>query len=68
MDETQKVNIIKRDTTSCKKLQNYCSTSCESSVYTIGVCQEGTHGAGSAISVECCCCTEGFEHRYFIGG
>jgi hypothetical protein len=67
-DETQTVHIIKKDTSSCKKLQSYCSISCEDSTYTHGVCREGTHGATSAISVQCCCCTEGFEHRYFIGG
>ena len=66
---TPAVDIVKKDTTSCKKLQYYCDRTCEESPYPgTGVCQEGKNGATSAISVECCCCTEGSEHRYFIGG
>ena len=62
-------NIIKKDTRSCKKYHEYyCTRTCEESVYTIGVCREGKNGPESPISVECCCCTEGFENRYFIGG
>jgi hypothetical protein len=66
---TLAVNIANKDTLSCKKLQSVCSRSCADSPYTgFGLCQEGTHGATSPVSVQCCCCTDGWEHRYFIGG
>jgi hypothetical protein len=53
--------------TSCSRARSYCKTSCEDSTYTIGLCQEA-NGEVSAISVECCCCTDGFQRRSFIGG
>ena len=60
---------IKKDTTKCGNLKNFvCHTTCEDSVYTIGLCRDDRNGATSAISVQCCCCTEGANHRSFIGG
>ena len=67
--DAPQINIIKKDTTSCRKLQYYCNHTCEESPYTgVGLCREGKDGPTSAISVVCCCCTEGSEHRYYIGG
>lgn len=60
---------LKKDSTKCGWLKNrYCATSCEDSVYVIGLCVDDRDGTTSAISVECCCCTEGANHRSFIGG
>lgn len=60
-----------QDTTRCKDLQYYCTRTCAESPYTgFGLCQEG-NGRGSRtspISVQCCCCTEGWQHRSYIGG
>ena len=62
-------DLIKKDTTKCGHLKNsVCSTSCEASVYTNGLCRDDRDGSTSAVSVECCCCTEGANHRSFIGG
>lgn len=60
---------IKKDTIKCGRLRNQvCGTSCEGSVYTSGLCRDDRDGSTSAISVQCCCCTEGANHRSFIGG
>ena len=61
---------IKKDTKRCTKLHDGCTpTSCEDSTYNgFGVCREGRDGPGSAITIQCCCCTDGFENRYWIGG
>ncbi|MBZ5638524.1 MAG: hypothetical protein LAO51_07155 [Acidobacteriia bacterium] len=70
LSDSDRVGVI-RDTTKCRKLQYYCVRTCEESPYTgIGLCQEGNgnSGHGSPISVECCCCTPGWEHRSYIGG
>lgn len=62
-------DLIKKDTTKCGNLKNHvCTTSCEDSVYTVGLCRDDRDGSTSAISVQCCCCTEGANHRSFIGG
>jgi hypothetical protein len=58
----------KKDTTKCWNLKNYaCATTCEDSVYIVGVCIDDREGSGSAISVECCC-TEGANHRSYYRG
>jgi hypothetical protein len=58
------------DTTRCSKWlkKNTCTITCEDSVYTIGFCRDDTTGTESPISFPCCCCTEGAEHRSFVGG
>jgi len=62
-------DLIKKDTSKCGHLKNnYCTTTCEDSVYTIGLCRDDRDGSTSAVSVQCCCCTEGANHRSFIGG
>jgi hypothetical protein len=62
-------DLIKKDTTKCGNLKNdLCTITCESSVYTVGLCRDDRDGSTSAISVQCCCCTEGANHRSFIGG
>ncbi len=62
-------DIEKKDTTKCGYLKSrVCYTSCEDSVYTHGLCRDDRDGSTSAISVQCCCCTEGANHRSFIGG
>ena len=62
--------IIKKDTTQCSKWlnKNVCTTTCEASVYTHGVCRDDRDGSESGITFECCCCTDGAENRSFIGG
>jgi predicted nucleic acid binding AN1-type Zn finger protein len=59
-----------KDTTRCSSWlkKNVCTTTCENSVYTHGVCRDDSTGAESAITFECCCCTAGAENRSFIGG
>jgi hypothetical protein len=60
---------IKKDTRRCKKEQDVCYVSCEDSTYNgFGVCREGKNGPETPMSIQCCCCTEGFENRYWIGG
>jgi hypothetical protein len=63
---------IKRDTKRCRTraAQSYCTspTACQDSVYTIGVCRDDDTGAESAVTIQCCCCTDGSDHRSFIGG
>lgn len=62
-------DLGKKDTFKCGQLKSsVCGTSCENSVYTNGLCRDDRTGATSAISVQCCCCTEGANHRSFIGG
>lgn len=62
-------DLIKKDTTKCGNLkQDACRTTCEDSVYTQGLCVDDKTGETWAISVQCCCCTEGANHRSFIGG
>ena len=62
-------DLIKKDTMKCGYLKNrVCTTTCEDSVYTIGLCRDDRDGSTSLLSVECCCCTEGANHRSFIGG
>lgn len=62
-------DLIKKDTMKCGSLkQDACTTSCESSVYSHGMCVDDKTGESWAITVECCCCTEGANHRSFIGG
>ena len=62
-------DLIKKDTAKCGHLKNsVCATSCEDSVYTNGLCRDDRDGSTSAVSVQCCCCTEGANHRSFIGG
>jgi hypothetical protein len=62
-------DLIKKDTMKCGSLkQDVCNTTCEASVYTQGLCRDDKTGATSAISVQCCCCTEGANQRSFIGG
>jgi len=61
--------IPPEDVFPCKKARRHCGTKCEDSTYNgVGLCREGTDGPTSAISIECCCCTSGFQNRYFIGG
>ena len=62
-------DLIKKDTSKCGSLKNdVCFTTCENSVYVIGLCRDDRDGSTSAISVQCCCCTDGANHRSFIGG
>lgn len=62
-------DLIKKDTSKCGQLKSsVCGTTCEDSVYTNGLCRDDRDGTTSAISVQCCCCTEGANHRSFIGG
>lgn len=53
-------DLIKKDTSKCGSLKN--------SVYTFGLCRDDRTGEASAISVQCCCCTEGANQPSFIGG
>lgn len=63
-----KPDLVKKDTFKCGPLKNsVCGTSCEDSVYVNGLCRDDRTGATSAVSVQCCC-TEGANHRSFIGG
>jgi hypothetical protein len=56
-----------RDFTPCQKLQDVCSTTCEDSTYHgVGLCREGKDGAEVPISIECCCCTDGYKKRVWI--
>lgn len=59
-----------KNTTRCSMWlkKNVCTTTCADSVYTIGECRDDRDGTTSAISFECCCCTDGAENRSFIGG
>ena len=67
--DQDEVNIIKKDTISCKKAQNYCTLTCGERPYPgVGVCQDGKGGPTTPMTIECCCCTDGWEKRYFIGG
>jgi hypothetical protein len=67
--DLSKFDIVKKDTISCRKAQSYCSQACGERPYPgVGVCQDGKGGPTSAITIECCCCTDGWEKRYFIGG
>ncbi len=50
----------------CPHFRSYCGTSCEDSTYGGGLCQ-GANGEVSAISIQCCCCTDGFQRRSFVG-
>lgn len=62
-------DLIKKDTAKCGQLKHlYCTTTCEDSVYTHGLCRDDRTGETSAISVQCCCCTDGANHRSYIGG
>ncbi len=62
-------DLIKKDTVKCGSVQHdACSTTCEASVYTHGLCVDDKTNETSAISIQCCCCTEGANHRSFIGG
>ncbi len=62
-------DLIKKDTVKCGSVQHdACSTTCEASVYTHGLCVDDKTQVTSAISIQCCCCTEGANHRSFIGG
>lgn len=67
-----KPDPLKMDTSKCGSLRHgwndVCRTTCEDSVYTIGLCRNDKTGETWLISVECCCCTEGWNHRSFIGG
>lgn len=56
-----------RDFTPCQKLQSVCSTSCADSTYHgVGLCRDGKDGAEVPISIECCCCTDGYNKRVWI--
>jgi hypothetical protein len=59
-----------KDQIPCKKEQHVCSTSCADSTYTgFGECLDGKNGNPIPnTSIECCCCTEGYEKRYWYGG
>ena len=58
-----------RDTSNCGKLRHYaCDSACGETPYTHGLCRDKRDGSTSAITVQCCCCTEGANHRSFIGG
>ena len=62
-------DLNKKDTTKCGNLKNdLCTVSCEDSVYISGLCRDDRDGSTSAISVQCCCCTDGANHRSFMGG
>ncbi len=58
-----------RDTSNCGSLHHdACDRTCEESQYTHGLCIDKANGSTSAISVQCCCCTDGWQHRSFMGG
>lgn len=67
-----KPDPLKMDTSKCAKLRsarnNACRITCEDSVYTIGYCRDNKTGQTWNISVQCCCCTDGWSRRSFIGG
>jgi len=62
--------VDNKNTTQCSQWlkKNVCTTTCEGSVYTSGVCRNNTDGTETAVTFECCCCTPGAENRSFIGG
>ena len=69
IEAAERDGLIKKDTVKCGSVQHYaCDTPCEGSAYTHGVCVDDKTGETSAITVQCCCCTEGANHRSFIGG
>ena len=56
-----------RDFTPCQKLQSVCDTTCADSTYHgVGLCREGKDGPEVQISIECCCCTDGYKKRVWI--
>ena len=59
---------IKKDTSSCGSLKNRVCGTCEGSVHNFGLCVDDRTGQTFDFSVECCCCTEGANHRSWIGG
>ena len=62
-------SLERKDTKKCGYLKSrYCATTCEDSVYSNGLCVDDRTGQTSAVSVQCCCCTPGANHRSFIGG
>ncbi len=60
----------KHDVFSCGKVRHdACTITCEESVYdNYGACRDDRDGSTSAITIQCCCCTDGWQHRSFIGG
>ena len=63
--------IPPEDVFSCKKIRNRAcgQPKCGERPYpNVGACREGLDGPLQFITVECCCCTPGFQTRYFIGG
>ncbi len=56
-----------KDYIKCQKLQNVCSTSCADSTYNgVGVCRDQQTGSEVVISIECCCCADGYQNRVWI--
>lgn len=64
-----KPDLIKKDTKKCGGLRHdACRTTCEDSIYSHGACRDDKTGEVWSITVQCCCCTEGWNKRSFIGG
>jgi hypothetical protein len=62
-------DLIKKDTSKCSSLKNrVCGSSCEGSVHNYGICLDDQTGQTLDLSIECCCCTDGANHRSWIGG
>ena len=67
--QVETIHLDKKDTSKCGHLKYYCDRTCEESPYTgVGLCRDDQTGETSAISVVCCCCTEGSQHRSYLGG
>ena len=62
---------LPEDVFPCKKVRNRAcgQPKCGERPYPgVGACREGLDGPQQPLTIECCCCTPGFQDRYFIGG
>jgi hypothetical protein len=60
--------LLKQYTLESTKCKHYvCAQTCEESTYTGGYCLDAKRVV-EAVSIECCCCTEGSKYRVFLGG
>ena len=57
----------KKDSFSCGYLRQHdaCATTCEDSAYTRGLCRDNRNRVLEFKTVQCCCCTEGWQHRSY---
>lgn len=60
-------NPEKKDVYSCGSLrqQDACATTCDGSVYTQGDCHDKRNKVVEFRTLECCCCTEGWQGRAY---